>query len=325
MEHLAHHDRQRYGRDPDIIYLRAVRNMARQHYFGDALPLFNAPFGPCMLSAFLGAEVEIYPDTVWFKPCTHDLVTLTDIKFDPGNFWWKLVEGFVRRAVNEGRLVVVPELGGLGDNLAALYGIDRLLIDMVEQPKLVKEVLRLMLTIMKECYRRLYTIIETAGRGTASWLGIWSPQRTGIIQNDMSIMISTDIYGEFFFDEFNEMLQLVDHSLFHLDGTRSQKHLDFLLDFPRLGGIQVGSDMGTPAMAVLPVLKRIQHRDKRMIVYVVPDEVEDLFSNISPQGVCVVASVKNAEEAEAYLRSLEKACRHSPRRKMGCKIKETEK
>ncbi|MFZ2656775.1 MAG: hypothetical protein WAX69_17715 [Victivallales bacterium] len=308
---LKQADLTKYWSDPDVLMLRAKRNIASQECLGDSLPSMRVPLGPLMLSTFLGSGVEFQPDTVWFHPCTDKLDDLKDLKLDPDNRWWRLVEDCCLRMAQERTTIpVVPDLGGIGDNLAAMVGADVLMLEMIERPELVKKVIRRMLDIMKSCYDRIYRIIGSSGNGTSTWLGVWSPGKTGILQNDLSIMLSTEMYKEFFQEEFREMCDFYDYTIFHLDGTRSQQHLDgFLLGLQGLDGVQVGSDPGTRAMEVLPALKLIQSRGKRIFTYVFQDEADELFSALSPRGVCATTEIAADGEADEFISRLTRTAR----------------
>ena len=229
---IRREDLTRYWTDPDVALKRALQG-ASCSPLDDSLPLLCLPLGPTMLSAILGSRVEFAPTTVWFHPCTDDLASLENISFDPGNHWWRMVESFCHAAAAEaksaGLIPVIPEFGGLGDNLAALIGSDLLLEEMLDRPALVKKVLRRMLDIQVLCVTRMCEILESAGNGTATWLGVWSPGRAGIIQNDLSIMLSTDMYKDFFAEEFLTLSSLYNHCMFHLDGTACRRHLSGFL------------------------------------------------------------------------------------------------
>ncbi|MDD5198810.1 MAG: hypothetical protein PHC88_03325 [Terrimicrobiaceae bacterium] len=312
LKSLQRDDLTRYWTDPDVLLKRAIRDAGRFD-FDDSIPALRMPIGPTMLSAFLGSRVEFGPDTVWFHPCTDDLATLEDIAFDPGNPWWQMVESFCHTAAREaksgGFAPVIPDLGGLGDNLAALIGSDRLLEEMLDRPDLVKKVLRRMLDIQVTCNKRIDEILESAGNGTSSWLCLWSPGSVGILQNDLSIMLSTDMYKEFFAEEFSTLGGLYDDCIFHLDGTACQRHLrDFLLRIPGLHAVQLGSNPGTKAMEVLPAIQMLQKAGKSVFTYVFPDEIEELFSIIPPRGIGMVTSAGTDAEAEDIRRRLNLAC-----------------
>lgn len=319
LEEIKNSDLQRFGSEPEILLRRAKQIIRRTEYLGDALPVLSPPLGPLMLSAFLGAKVEIAPNTVWFHSPYSDLADLKDISLDfSSNRWWKIVEESVVRVANEPQAIPASwSIGSLGDNLACLVGAEKLMFDMMERPELVKAVLRRMLDITKECFGRLFKIALLTGNGTANWLGAWTPKKTGILENDFSIMLSTEMYQEFFAEEFKEMSALYDYRLFHVDGTRSQQHIDpFLAKIPGLHGCQLGSDPGTPAMKILPVIRSLQAQGKCVYTYAFPDEVETLFEHISPRGVCIVTVAGSSQEAQELIDRMTRACtRHRSRQR----------
>lgn len=314
LDAVRREDPTRYWTDPELVHKRMLADATR---FGpdDSIPVLRIPCGPTMLSAILGSRVEFAPTTVWFHPCTDDLASLEDISFDSGNRWWKMIESFchiaAREAKSGGFAPAIPDFGGLGDNLAALIGSDKLLEEMLDRPELVKKVLRRMLDVQAACVKRMADILESAGNGTATWLNLWSPGRVGIIQNDLSIMLSTEMYKEFFAEEFLTLSKLYDQCMFHLDGTACRRHLSgFLLDIPNLHAVQLGSDPGTRAMEILPAIKMIQAANKNVYTYVFPDEIEELFSNVPPRGFCMITAARTTEEAADIVARVTAACKN---------------
>jgi len=309
---IRDNDLERYWSDPEVLVARALHNKGNFYAGDDSLPSSQLSGSPLLLSAFLGAKLEFAPNTVWTHPSVDDIKSLENLKFDSQNRWWKLFEESFRRLTASPDVIpVMLDFGGLLDNLAGLVGSETMLIETADRPELIKTVLGNMREVAIECYHRLFEILGTPANGTSNWLNLWSPGRTGILQNDFSIMISTDVYRELAFEEFNVMGPMYDDCIFHLDGTACSRHLEkFLLEIPWIHAVQLGSDPGTKAMEVLPAIQLLQSKGKRVYTYVFPDEIEDLFSKISPRGVCVITAVHSEEEAEDVLGRLVKVCKH---------------
>lgn len=313
LKSIQRDDINRYWTDPDILLKRALQD-AKCFDLDDSIPALSMPIGPTMLATFLGSRVEFSKDTVWLHPCTDDLASLENITFDPNNKWWKMVEDICHITAREAKLrglaPVIPDLGGTGDNLAALVGNELLLEEMLDRPELVKKILARILAIMDTCYKQIYEILGSTGNGTSSWLSLWSPGKIGVLQNDLSVMLSSDMYKEFFNEEFLTAGKRCDHNVFHLDGNACRRHLhNFLLEIPGLGAVQLGSNPGTKAMEVLPEIKLLQDSNKSVFTYVFPDEIEELFSQVTPRGFCMVTSVASNVEAEDILRRVTLACK----------------
>ena len=97
-----------------------------------------------------------------------------------------------------------------------------------------------------------------------------------MLQCDFSYMISPAMYRHFVLPDIVAVCEHLDHALYHLDGKAAIRHLDALLEVPRLHGIQWVPGDGAPACHEwLPLLKRIRDAGKLC----------QLELNINPQGV----------------------------------------
>ena len=87
-------------------------------------------------------------------------------------------------------------------------------------------------------YEESFKIIERFQQGSSNWTGLWFPGRGYPVQNDLTCLISTPMYQEFFLEELINHINYLDYSIYHLDGPGAVKHLDMILDIPELDAIQ---------------------------------------------------------------------------------------
>ena len=70
------------------------------------------------------------------------------------------------------------------------------------------------------------------------WVNLWFPGKGYPVQNDFTCLISASMYGEFFLEELVNEINYLDYSIYHLDGPDALKHLDMILEIPRLNAVQ---------------------------------------------------------------------------------------
>ena len=87
-------------------------------------------------------------------------------------------------------------------------------------------------------FQECYAAIHRWQPGYIDWLGIWSDAPAATVECDYMVMVSPRMFERFFLPGVAEQVDIVERSLFHLDGPGAVKHLDMLLALPRLRGIQ---------------------------------------------------------------------------------------
>lgn len=91
----------------------------------------------------------------------------------------------------------------------------------------------------------------------------------------------------------------LDYNLYHLDGQEQVRHLDHLLALDSLMAIQWQDVAGQPKVSEqIPVLKRIQKAEKRLLLYPEPDEVEIIMTELSSKGLYLKIEASSIQEAK---------------------------
>ena len=136
---------------------------------------------------------------------------------------------------------------------------------------------------------------------------VWSPGKTYPLQNDFSCMVSADMYEKFFLQDVYDAAGWLDHAIYHLDGPGAVKHLDLLLDVPKLRAIQWTPGDGQPPMpSWIPMLQRIQNAGKGLFLYVSAEHIEELMKALRPQGVIYYTWATDEAHADQVVRLVEK-------------------
>lgn len=282
---------------------------------GDSFPIANTSMGPGSLATFLGAEPVgiLETETVWYKPCIKDPEKHPPFRFDPAAKWVKIHESMIRECIKESRgnyLVGCTDLIENVDTLAALRDTEVLLFDFYDRPEWVKERLAQINQVWFEAYDYLYNIFK-APDGSAAFCAfeLWAPGKVAKVQCDASSMLSPDMFLEFVVPCLKEQCNWLDYSMFHLDGTICQCHLDHLLAIESLDAIEYQPESGTPGGGdpiYYSLYKRILDAGKSVqAVLIKPDELIPLLDAVGPKGMYVMVDAPTEDEAEQVVKIVE--------------------
>lgn len=170
------------------------------HRFGGAFPKFWPNYGPGLMTAFLGSDLHIRPDTVWFDPLTVEHLSEIQPRFDPQNLWWQRVQKLTTLATQrwDGRVMVgFTDLGGNLDILASLRGSEKLLLDLSDSPEEVLALLAEITCLWMQYYDQLFDLTNGKEWGTSGWSPLWTPGKLYMLQSDFSYMISPRMFKRF--------------------------------------------------------------------------------------------------------------------------------
>jgi len=283
-------------------------NAANTYWAGDALPSYMPNLGPEILTACYGAELNFTDSTSWSEPILHDWADIAKLKVKTDNTYLRCILDMTRLTTEVGRGKFVTGLTDIhpGADLAASFrDPQQLCVDIISEPGHVMALLEHIGKSFFEFYELNDSIIKASGQTiSTSWLPLFvNNQRYYIPSNDFSIMISNEMFCEFFLPELLDEISWLDRSIYHLDGPGALRHLQTLLDIPKLDAIQyVYGDGAKPASRWIGVYQRIQDAGKKLHIAVMPEEIDFFMANLHPEGVMMHTSVATADEADAVLR-----------------------
>ncbi|MBU0477693.1 hypothetical protein KKC91_03905 [bacterium] len=293
----------------------AERKIQNTFYGGLAFPQCRPEFGTDVFSAYMGATLEFSPlgskEPIswadWSKPMLKDYSDLSALDIKEDNFYWQKTKEFTSYALGRSHgnyLVSITDLHAGMDSLAVLRGSpEKLCMDLIDSPDGVKEAMKLLGKAWHKVYEESYRIIANDQEGTCAW-GLWAPMKMCPVQSDFTCLISTKMYEEFFWEEILNEINYLDYSIYHLDGPDALKHLNMLLEIPRLNAIQwvPGAGLAKESVAKwMPIYKKIQAKKKAIIVYCKPDEIDFVLDNLSPEGLLISTRCPSQQEAEELL------------------------
>ena len=176
-------------------------------------------------------------------------------------------------------------------DFSQLRGTDNLMIDFLEEPEKVKEAIGKIVKVLISTGDNLFDIIRENNLGGSmhAWMQTWCPGRHMQLQCDISVMISPQIYEEFFLPELEETARWLDRAIYHFDGQEQIRHLDMILSVRKIDMIQWTPVAGQPCTSdFIPVLQKIQRAGKGLVLIPQAWEVEKLLSELSPRGLQLV-------------------------------------
>lgn len=303
--------------DTDYIFENLEGYLSSTYFAAEALPNYYPDLGPGIITAFMGSDPQFQENTVWFTEIIDNWKTYEPL-FNVNNRWWEKILEMTRIALERGKdkyFVGITDFHGTGDNLLNMRGPQNLCMDLIEYKDEIKKVIKYLLDVLIKCFFQTSDMILKQQDGTTHWMGIWGNGRHDVLQADVGALIGPAMFEEFFYNEFETYINILDKSIFHLDGPDMIRHLDLLLDIPKLDAIQWVPGDGKPeAIGWIPMLKKIQGKGKSLFIYSSAKNVEGLLQELSPEGlyIHVYDTFNNEESAESFIKKVESwSCRRN--------------
>src|ERR1039458_363290 len=185
LELIADDDKEairRWWTDPEQNYARLITWFENTYFGGEAIPATYVNWGAMPLAAFYGSPVVFKKTSVWYREVIADWNTW-EWHFDQGtNEYWQQILGINRYLIDncDGRYFIgSPEIGAAGDILSLMRGMDKLCLDLVENPEAVKRAINVLTDTFIDLHEQLYRMGEEANRGAGilAWMSLWAPGR----------------------------------------------------------------------------------------------------------------------------------------------------
>ncbi len=287
---------------------RWLYDLECRHFLGDAFPHVWPNFGPGVIAAFLGLELQNGSNTVWFHQ--PDEIELADLglRFDPDNRWFRRVCELYSAAAERFEGLVHLGMTDLGGNLDIVQSFrpgEALAMDLYDAPEAVTRATWLAHDVWWRCFNELNRIIQPAHPGYTGWTPLYSETPSYMLQCDFSYMISTDMFDEFVKPELAATCKKLANPFYHLDGVGQLKHLDSVLQIPELKGVQWVPGAGQPGVSEWPqVYRKIRDAGKLIQFFTCQDPLGwralDVIANQlgSAKGIAMVVDTPPGDEPE---------------------------
>jgi len=296
----------------DLDWIAAANDYHHRATFfgGEAFPIWTTGYpGYAELSTYVGSPVHLDYATGWHDAIlTGDLADFRQLKIDYEGRAWKFGIELLKRAAEESRGKSIPSIGafgGSGDTLAALRDTNRLLLDVIEQPDLVREADQFLVRLWSQIYDEYYDIIHAVSEGSTSWFPLWAPGKFYATECDFSYMISPQMYRDLFMPVIEEQLRFLDYSVYHVDGISAFVHVPAICELRRLQAIQILPGAGKPSpLHFMDTLKYVQSHGKNLHISISPAEVETALSELSARGLFLETWCDSEDEARDLLNKI---------------------
>ncbi|NQT58204.1 MAG: hypothetical protein HQ557_04395 [Bacteroidetes bacterium] len=297
-----------YWTDMDLRIDRSLRMNARTTYLGQATPFHWLDYMASTMCVVLGCEAQ-YVDTegVWTNPRFSSVEEVEDVQLDFTNEHYQILREMNKRLalrVPADEPIAFFALEGITDIVSGLYGVEEFLMDMILKPQEVKGAMKHIKRIWIDAFHDFKQIIykNRNPESGIGWAGIWSPGTTFPMQEDLTYMISTDMYKEFCVPHVTDIASVLDYPLYHLDGIGAIPHLDALLQIDEIKAIQWVPGAGKEPIAQwYELIEKIVNKGKSIQVFAKPEEVDDLVKHVGSNRLLVTVTDAEISEAEALL------------------------
>lgn len=301
-------DLNKYWTDESFIIQREMMVIEKTKYLCEAVPYHYVNLGGVPLGACLGGTLQfIDKETTWNKPFISHIEEVCGLDVKEDNIWWKLIKNITKESAGRARnhhYVGYCAFSGLTDILSAVYGIEPLLLDFIDNPKGVKKALNHLLSIWIRLYWEILNIIKDCGNEgfVGSWPGIWSSGTSFPLQEDISYMISIDMFKEFCLPYIEALTHVIDYPYYHLDGIGAVKFVDLLTSIHRLKVIQWIPGAGNEEMGRWhDLIRYIIGKGKSVHVYAREEEVEPLVKAVGNKGLLISLEFCSMEKALKFI------------------------
>jgi len=246
-------------------------SLSCNEYLGGAFPHAFFDFGPGVVAAFCGAQLDNSTGNVWFHRQNNLPIEDVHVEYNPKSKWALRIKDIYHagnKKWNGNVIMAMPDLGGILDIAATFCDTDNLLTYLYDEPREVKRLCAEIQTAWFAAYNDFMEVLGENAQGYTDWSHVYSDKPSYISQCDFSYMISPEMFREFVLGDLNYCFQKLDNNIYHLDGIGQLPHLDFLTDIRELNAIQwVPGDGSPPATHWIDVYNKIKSKNKSVYIY----------------------------------------------------------
>lgn len=294
----------RFDISPADVVERINWELEQQEYLGDAFPMFNFDvFGPGVVAAFLGADLDNSSGQVWFFDSRNLELKDMHFEFQENNPWFQRICAIYEAGIhrwNGNVLMGMPDLGGVMDILASLRGSENLLYDLYDEPEEIRRVSGEIQEIWLQYYKAFSEILQPVSPGYTDWTGLFCTETSYVVQCDFSYMISPEMFHEFVLEDLTRLCRSLTHTLYHMDGKGELPHLPQLAGIQELDAIQWCPGEGAPRTGEWPdVYRQIRASGKNIHVVGDADDFRTIAGEIGEKGLFMGLAMPASRRAEA--------------------------
>lgn len=282
-------------------------------FHGEVFPDLAPYLGPGSLSTFIGSEPIYSENTIWFSETQNTLDEIKErcemlvYKSDGGHSsdfaWYKWTIDSAKYYKRMSGNIFRPSMPDLQQNLdilSAVMGPERLLVELLDDPDGVIEVLDKLYMVWEKVFDEITDIImDDAGYTAYTHYNLLGKGSTSVLQSDISCMLSEDMFKKFEIPYLRKQADRIDNVIYHLDGPGSVRHLDALLEIENINAIQWVPGAGTPGNAdesYYDMYDKIIRAGKGLYVFLNPWEIKEFVKVFSNCRLLIRTRAENEEE-----------------------------
>ncbi len=282
-----------------------VEGLARQSFLGETFPLYYPNLGPNAYAAFYGSRLEFGEETSWAEPAIAGWRDIGGIAFSRNGYYAKILE-LTREALDRcpgSFMVGYTDLHPGMDCLAAWRDTQALLMDLYDEPELVKAASLLAEADFHRIYDEYDRILKAESQLSATWMGIPSFGKMHIPSCDFAAMISGEQFEEFCLPLIRGEVRGMTHNIFHIDGPGVARHLDILLGLEEIQAFQwvQGVNDEKPIARWIPLVRKLREHGKSVVLNVEAAEIPLLMEELEPEGIFLCTAAGSEAEQRGIL------------------------
>jgi hypothetical protein len=265
-----------------------------------AAPFFGLPWVEASLGCGVAADHKA--GSTRSKPPDNFMETLHIPDFDPEDPWIRKLDEFYEKLNrhSKGRYPVGPTLmRGISDLLSALYGNERFIYRVMDEPDEVRETAAKLASYWIAFAKHISEKIELFHGGTGAFFySVWSPGKTVWMQEDAAALLSPDVYDELIYPSDMEIIRNFENTIIHFHPSRFSPVDRFINS--GIGAIEIHIDKGGPkAQDLYTQYMRVLEK-KPLIIWgdMSGDELDFIMEKLPSRGLLVNMVVSSQEEAE---------------------------
>ncbi len=304
--------------DPEENYKRMIIWFENTYFGGEAVPSTYIDWGASAMAAIYGSKPIFKKTSVWY-PAVIDDWNSWRWNFNPKeNKYWQSILSITQYAIDHCKgdyFIGIPEFGSAADVLSLMRGMDKLLIDLIENSEKVKRAVEILSKSWIDLHEKIYKMINQINDGGSvlAWMNLWAKGKHDQLCCDLSSVLSPEMFKNFFIPEIKSEGSWCNHSTYHLDGPDAMRnHLDTILEIDQIDNIEFTPGfelLPTSYTKYIPFYKKIQKKGKRLFLLAKPEEIKVLLSELSPKGLFIHTHAGSEEEANNIIRLVERMCK----------------
>ncbi len=211
------------------------------------------------------------------------------------------------RARCDGKLLLAgPTLVAGLDCLAAIRGVENLLMDLLLVPDKVEAALKDVCYAYKEILEALSIELGVKEYGNINRHGMYSFGKINVPQCDFSCMISTEMFKKFEVPCLMQEAKILNSVEYHLDGPGALVHLPIICKIANIDVIQWVPGSGEAEKKDWTELyKKIDNFGKGQILGGDQERIKRFLKELKSRKLFFVTEARSRKEAKHFLRELE--------------------